>query len=167
MENLFENHYERTPAVMKELYRYICFRRPVTLTIYIVFGVIAVASIIKSLISGEFQLAGCVGLVVWTLMNFVMYRNSVSNAIMRDKAKFGPEPLKVCTVVTEEGVQCTYGEKTVDPIALTEIKKVWQTKSLIMLYTNTRLVMIFHKDNFTVGTREEFLEYLREQGIKA
>ena len=163
---LFENHYERTPEVIKELFRAIYFKRPLTLAVYLVLGAIAVVNIIDAIASGVFQFGGWVYIVIFALMQLVMYNNSVKNAIAKDREKFGAQALKVRTVVTDEGIQCTYGEKTVDPIPVTEIKKVFTTKSLILLHTKARLLMIFHKDNFTVGTREAFLNYLRENGLK-
>ena len=166
MEKRFENHYERTPEVMKELFRAIYFKRPVTLVIYLVLGAIAVVNIINAIASGVFQFGGCVYIVIFALMQLVMYNNSVKNAIARDREKFGGEVLKVHTVVTDEGIQCTYGEKTVDPIPVSEIKKVFITKNLILLHTKARLLLIFHKNNFTVGTQEEFLKYLCKQGLK-
>lgn len=166
MEKRFENHYERTPAVIKELFCAIYFKRIGTLIIYLVLGAVAVVSVVKGIRYGQFQISGCAGIIVFALMQLVMYNNSVKNAIARDRVKFGNEPLKVHTVVSDEGIQCTYGEKTVDPIPVSEIKKVFTTKNLIMLHTKSRLVMIFHKDNFTVGTQDEFLDYLRENGLK-
>ena len=163
---LFENHYERTSEVIKELFRAIFYKRVVTWIIYLVLGVIAVVSVVDGFRTGHFRIGGSAGIVVFALMQLVMYNNSVKNAIARDRVRFGNDPLKVHTVVTDEGIQCTYGEKTVDPIPVTEIKKVFTTKNLIMLHTKSRLVMIFHRDNFTVGTQEEFLNYLRENGLK-
>ena len=166
MDILFENAYERTPAVMKELYRLIYFKRPVNLMIYVVLGGIAVANIITAVVGGEYSFSGSAYILIFALMQFVMYKNSVSTAISRDKEKFGPEPLKVRTVVTEEEIQCTYGEKTVDPIPLTDIKKVWQTKNLILLHTKARLMIIIDRKGFAVGSQDGFLEYLRSNGLK-
>lgn len=166
MEIRFENNYERTPAVMKELFRMIYFRRPVNLIIYLILGAVAVVNVIDGITSGEFRLGGCVYILLFLIMQLVMYNNSVKNAISRDRIKFGEEVLEVHTVVTDEGIRCTYGEKTVEPIPVSQIKKVMVTKNLILLHTKARLLLIFHKDNFTVGTQEEFLQYLRENGLK-
>jgi len=166
MDILFENHYERTPAVMKELYRMIYFKRPVNLGIYVVLGGIAVANIITAFISGEYSFIGCLYILLFVVMQMVMYNNSVKNAISRDKEQFGEETLKVHTEVTQEGIRCTYGEKRAKVIELSNIKKVYLTKNLILLHTKARLLLIFDKHNFTVGTQEEFLKYLREHGLK-
>ena len=163
---LFENHYERTSEVMKELFGAIYFKRPLTVIIYLALGVIAAISVAEMIGSGVFHLGGWVYLVIFALMQLVMYNNSVKNAIAKDREKFGGDVLKVHTAVTEEGIQCTYGEKTVDPIPMSQIKKVYKTKNLILLHTDGRLLMIFHKSNFTVGTEEEFVQHLREQGLK-
>ena len=65
MDILFENHYERTPAVMKELYRMIYFKRPVNLVIYVVLGGIAVANIITAFFSREYSFTGCLVDEAW------------------------------------------------------------------------------------------------------
>lgn len=167
MDILFENHYERTPAVIKELYRMIYFRRPINLLIYVVLGGIAVANIITAFASGEYSFTGCVYILIFLIMQLVMYNNSVKNAINRDRQRFGEEVLKVHTLVTEEGIQCTFGEKIAEPVAVSEIKRVYITKNLILLHTKARVMLIFHKANFTEGTAEEFLKYLRSKGINA
>jgi len=167
MEKCFENHYERTPAVMKELFRMIYFKRPVNLIIYVVLGGIAVANIITAVTSAQYSFTGCAYILIFLIMQLVMYNNSVKNAINRDRQKFGEDVLKVSTVVTDEGIRCTYGDKSAEPIPVSEIKKVMITKNLILLHTKARLLLIFDKNNFTVGTQEEFLKYLRENGLKA
>ena len=166
MDILFENSYERSKEVIKELYRKIYFRRPLNLVIYVVLGCIAVLNIVKALYGMNFSFGGCVYVILFFLMQLVMCRNSVSTAMAREREKFGPETLKVRTLVTQEGIQSFYGEKTAEPIPFSQIKKVWITKNLILLHTRSRLMLIFHKNNFTVGTQEEFLKYLRENGLK-
>ena len=167
MEIRFENNYERTPAVMKEIYRFLFFKRPVNIVLYILLGGIVAWNVVSTLLSGDYRFTACVYVLIFLVMQFVMYRNAVRNAISRDKAQFGVEGLSVHTQVSEEGIRCTYGERVAKPIELCNIKKVIKTKNLILLHTNTRLLLIFRKDNFTVGTQEEFLEYLRSNGLKA
>ena len=166
METLFENQYERTPAVMKELYRMIYFRRPINLVIYVVLGGIALANVITAVIGGEYSFTGCLYILIFLIMQLVMFNNSVKNAINRDRQKFGDEVLKIRTVVTEEGIQCTFGEKTAEPVAVSEVKRVYVTKNLILLHTKARVMLIFPKTNFIVGTAEDFLKYLRSNGLK-
>ena len=167
MEILFENSYVRSKEVIKELYRKITFMRPLSWVIYLLLGGIALLNIVKALCGMDYSFGGCVYIIIFVFMQFVMCGNSVSTAVARDREKFGPEALTVRTQVTQEGIQAFYGEKTADPIPVSQIKKVWTTKNLIVLHTKSRLVLIFDKNNFTVGTREEFLKYLRENGIKA
>ena len=166
METQFENNYERTPAVMKEIYRFLFFKRPVNIVLYSILGAIVLWNVISTLIAGEYRFTACVYVLIFLLMQFVMYRNAVRNAIARDRAQFGTEGLPVHTQVSEEGIRCTYGERVAKPIELCNIRKVIKTKNLILLHTQTRLLLIFDKNNFTVGTQEEFLEYLRSNGLK-
>lgn len=166
MDILFENSYVRSKEVIRELYRKITFKRPLIWVIYFVLGGIALLNIVKALCGMSFSLGGCVYVIIFFFMQLVMCSNSVSTAVARDRERFGPEALTVRTQVTEEGIQAFYGEKTADPIPVSQIKKAWVTKNLIVLHTTSRLVLIFDRNHFTVGTQEEFLNYLRENGLK-
>ena len=66
---LFENHYERTSEVMKELFGAIYFKRPLTVIIYLALGVIAAISVAEMIGSGVFHLGGWVYLVIFALMD--------------------------------------------------------------------------------------------------
>lgn len=166
MSILFENDYERTPEVTKEIYRHLCFKRPVHIAVYVILGVIATLNLIAALWFWEYHIAPIVYGLLIVLMQFLIYRRNVRIAIARDREQHSEEPPKVHTVVTEEGIRCIYGENKANPIALSSIKKVYKTKNLIVLLTKAQLLLIFDKYNFTVGTQDEFLKYLRENGLK-
>ena len=167
MEVLFENNHERTPEVTKEIYRFTCFKRPVHIVIYIILGIVALWNIVAAFWFWDFTFTPIAYAFLFLLIQFIIYQRSVSVAIARDREQYGPEPLRVNTVVTEEGIQCTYGENKANTIALSNIKKVYKTKNLIMLLTKARLLLVYDKNKFTVGTTDEFLQYLRSKGLKA
>jgi hypothetical protein len=47
-----------------------------------------------------------------------------------------------------------------------KIKGAVQTKNLILLRTKANMIWIFRKDSFSVGSKEEFISFLKNKGIK-
>ena len=166
MDTLFENDYERTPEITGEIYRYLCFKRPVHIVSYAVLGALVIWNIVAAICFWEFAIPPVTYVCLFMLIQIFRYGRSVSIARGRDRELYGSEQIKVRMVVTEEGIGCIYNEKEVKPIALSNIKKVYKTKNLIVLITNAQLLLVFHRNKFTVGSQENFLEYLRENGIK-
>lgn len=163
MENLFENHYTRTPELLKELYLHLYFRRPFSIALYGFFAVMAVAILI---FDRGFIFNHLLYFAIVLAMQFFLYRKAVKMSVQRDKSKFDTNELLVQTHVTEDELHCQYGEDTTRTVALTDVKSAWKTKHLIVLRTKVRLVIILHKDNFTVGDYQDFLTHLRGHGIR-
>lgn len=66
MEPMFENSYVRTRKIHKEFYRYFCFRQPLMIAVYIVFGVSLAANLV-SFFCGQGSVAAGVSLFPWCL----------------------------------------------------------------------------------------------------
>lgn len=166
MDILFENHYERTPEMTKEIYRFLCYKRPAHIVIYVIMGIVFLWDIVATILGRDFPLVLTVYFVLLLVIQFVLYARAVNTAISRDREQHGSESVKVCMEVTEQGVRCVYTEIAGKPVALSNIKKIFTTKKYIVLHTKANLMYVFCKDNFTIGTQEGFLKYLREQGLK-
>lgn len=162
MEVLFENHYTRTPEILRELYQHLYFKRPVSIAIYVAFAL----AIIAAVIFGGIFVNSLIYFVIILVMQFFLYRKAVKMSIKRDESKFDTAQLYVQTRMSEEELHCRYGESTTRTVSVADIKGGWQTKNLIVLRTNIKLVIIIHKRNFTVGDCEGFVEFLRGKGIK-
>ena len=167
MDIMFENDHERTPETIKEIYRHCCFKRPVHIVIYAVLGAVALWNIVAAFWFWEFIFDPLVCGVFFLLIQFIIYKRNVRIIIDRDREQHGSASVKVQMEVTEEGIRGVYGENKANPIPLSSIKRVYKTKNLIVLLTKARLMLIFDRRKFTVGTQEEFLEYLRSNGLKA
>ena len=75
----------------------------------------------------------------------------------------------VRTEVTDTYMQQIIDNSTsgaVNKMELSSIKKVVQTKNLILVFTKARLVWILRKDTFGDRSKEEFLAFLRGKGLK-
>lgn len=164
MEYRFENHYTRTPELLKELYAHLYFLRPVSIVVYCILTVLAVVNLIFNPANIFMNL---VYFALILLMEFFLFRKAVKLAVERDASRFGENQLQVQTRVTEDEFHCQYGESTTRTVALDDIKGIWQTKNLIVVRTKIKLVILVHKENFTVGDPEAFLAFLRSKGIKA
>ena len=71
--------------------------------------------------------------------------------------------LHSCYGINEKGNFTIGGADTVE---FNKIKNAIQTKNYILLRSKANLIYIFCKDTFTVGTKEEFVSFLRAKGIK-
>lgn len=77
------------------------------------------------------------------------------------------KPAKTFTIVTEDVIDTyrdSYEAKT--SIGIPNIKQVVETRNYYFLITSARLSVVFKKDGFTKGTREEFEVFLQEKGMK-
>ncbi len=86
--------------------------------------------------------------------------------VSRDNEVNGGNSIHVDTIVTNEFIQNTSSTGSVNRIPYSKIKKVIQTKNLILLRSEANLVYIFCKDTFSKGTPDEFLTFLSKKGLK-
>ena len=85
--------------------------------------------------------------------------------IKRDNEVYGKE-IKVETIVTDSFIQITASTEAVSQIEYHKFKGAFQTKNLVVLRSKARLLYIFDKNTFEVGTVEEFISFLKTKGIK-
>jgi len=93
MDILFENNHERTPEIIKEVYGFSCFKRPINIAIYIIFGIGIVANIILQFLYWSFSFSPFAYILLFLLIQFIVYKRNVSTAIARDREQHGEEPL--------------------------------------------------------------------------
>lgn len=165
-EVLFENRYERTADLAKELYRYYFFKRPrfVVLDIFLALGLLA--NILVGIFEKSFQYEILIVLLVYYLFRFYMYRKTVNALLKRDHETYAGKPAGVHMLVMAETMQCTTSSGAVTEIAYSKFKNAIQTKNLISLRSEANLLYIFRKDSFTKGTPEAFISFLQAKGIK-
>ena len=90
---------------------------------------------------------------------------TVKTTLKRDIELFG-KPLSGVTKVTCDSIitEAEFAGNT--ETGLDKIKCAHQTKNLILVRTKARLIFIFRKDGFSIGTKEDFVAFLKNKGIK-
>ena len=100
-------------------------------------------------------------LIVFQLFRYFI---SVDTAVKRDK-EISDNGIECEVVVTNDFVQNTTSTGSLVKYEFVKIKEAVQTKNLIVLFTKTNLMVIFRKDSFEIGTKEELVSFLKAKGI--
>ena len=167
MEKLFVNCYEKDRAVMKEFYRYFFFLRPLNVVAYVLLGIAFVFALVLLILGIGVQVAVfTLGFVpFWVGLRVVSYVSTVNAAVKRNQELFG-ETVNAELYVTEEGIEDMAPTGALTKMDYSVFKQAYRTKNLLLLRTKTKLVMIFRRDSFTVGTEADFVQFLQGKGIQ-
>lgn len=167
MDILFENCYTRTKELAKEIYKYLCFKRPMYLILDIIIGLLFLANLIIVIFEKtDIDVVAFVLPVLFFALHIYTYSSHVKAMIKRDNEINHDKPIFVETVVTENFIRNSASTGSVNEIEFSKIGRAVQTKNLILLRSKANLIYIFRKDTFTKGTHEDFIIFLRSKGIK-
>ena len=165
MNILFENSYIRNKDLAKEMYGYIFFRRNYLFVAYIVLLISFIINLILLITTGSTNWFVFIFVPFFLLLRLFTYLQSIKLMLKRDNEVCGG-PFEVKTIVTEEFIQYTSSSGSVNKLEYSKIKKCNQSKNLILLQSDAKLIYVFKKDGFSVGNCYEFLDFLRNKGIK-
>ena len=166
MEILFENSYVRNKKLAKELYWYIYYQRPVHIVINIIMILCFFAQILLLIWKPYLSNIGyLMFIMLYFLLCFLRYIANVKAMIKRDKEIHGSE-ISVTAIVTDEYIQWTASNGSVNKLEYPNIKYAKKTKKLILLRSKAGLIYIFSRDSFSIGTEDAFLLFLKDKGIK-
>lgn len=165
MEVLFENGYVRNKQLAKEIYRYFYFQRVWLIISYILLLLSFIANILSLIFEGTYSLFILIFVPLLFFLRFYSYFRNVKMMVKRDREIHGKE-ITVETVVTSEYIQNTVSTGSVNKLEIGKIKKAVQTKNLILLLSEANLFYIFPKDKFTKGNAEDFIKFLKDNGVK-
>jgi hypothetical protein len=174
MENkeiLFENSHVRDKATVKEMYSYEFFkkRKQIVLFALLAFFVILYVGVII----WEYVYFGIWSMNYWIIalyllipiLEVLMYIVSVKTTLKRDIEMFGKE-LEAKFKVTSDSIICESMTGSVTETGFDKIKSAAQTKNLIVLRSKANLLFVFRKDGFSIGTKEDFVAFLKSKGIR-
>ena len=164
MDILFKNKYIRTKDVVKEFYAYTYFQRKWAVVLYVMIAISFCINVICALFGEPYNISIIVSAPVFFAFLFFVYYYQVNTMIKRDNEISGKE-IEVETVVTNDFIRCTSSTGANYPVGFDKIKTVIQTKNFILLKTKANLVYSFRKDSFEIGTKEEFLCFLKDKGV--
>lgn len=165
MEPLFENVYVRDEAVMKEYLRRMLLLGPSAIFAYVLVGYMLVNLIVLWVWIGYFAFPYLIASAFILLLHLFIYRRTLKLTMDREKEVNGGEPLELHTTVMENSIACRT-KIDAPEVAYSSIKKVIQTKNLIIVVTKAKLAFIMSKDGFTRGTPEALLQFFRDKGLK-
>lgn len=167
MDVLFKNTHTRTKGVVKEMFGYWLFGRRLMIALFALWGVIFVANILPVFFFENYEASIYIVIFVPTYMIFywILYAMQVKITLKRDVEIYG-QPVDIETSVTDECIHLEASSGSVNKIEFHSIKYAAHTKNLILLITKAKHIVVFGKDSFSIGTKDEFVAFLKDKGIK-
>lgn len=165
MEPLFVNVSVRDEAMMKEYLRKTILLRPFVLFVYALAAYLLLDSLFFWIFYEYFSAKSLFFGVFLPLMYYFIYRRSLKLTLERDLEANGGEPVTIEVSVAESSF-FVRAKADAPEIAFSSVKKVTQTKNLIIVITKAKQAIILKKDGFTKGTAPELLQFLRDKGLK-
>lgn len=95
----------------------------------------------------------------------ISYRKNVKATVERDRERCnGKEPYNELFVFDDRIELDILGNN--QTLYFIDAKQVRLTKNYIFVYSKANYIYSFKKDSFTLGSAEEFIDFLRSNGIK-
>ena len=163
MEILFENRFVRTKEILREFYRYAYFKNPTILIADI--ALLALLAVSLLLWGTHLPLAVVIVVPVVAAAQYWTYTRAVNAVMKRDDELTAGGKLEVTAAATEEKLVNTDSTGASMELPYDKVKKIAQTKSLILLRSQANFWYILPKNTFTKGTAEEFLAFLKSKGL--
>lgn len=166
MNILFENRYTRDEEWMKEALSHLHFSHPRAIVGYVLGALFLLVGIIAWLWYGIFPFYSLVFNVVFWISKYSMFRKALRTSIAQDLENNQGQPISIQIDVFSDSVRIARIGANFVSIPLSSVKKVAQTPNLILLYTKAKQILFFHRYGFIQGTAQEFIQFLKTQGIK-
>lgn len=161
-EPLFKNSFVIDKQMYKELYRNL-FKTPVFLVVYVVEAIQILASFSVSVRSGMTTL---LAIISFGLLCVFVYLLNIKANLKRDKERANGQTLVSNLFVYDNRIELEMlGNK--DILYFQNIKHASKSKNYIFVQTQANIVYTFKKDSFTLGSSDEFVDFLKSKGIKA
>ena len=165
MEILFENKYTRDKEWAKDIYSYICFRRPIIIVFDIIFALYILIGIYNLITLNIVNWSFIFIPVIWCVYISFLYIRNVNTVINRDLEMHG-KAIDVTVTVAEDMIKQSQSNSSEFQLNYSDIKKVVQTKKYIYLFSKTNLIYSFKRDSFSIGVADEFILFLKDKGMK-
>ena len=167
MDNLlFVNEYNRTKDTLKENYKYWYFRRPLAVALYaiVVFNLLMHMYFLLNeyYVDPINPFLSIIIAIIFASLYFIQLNGTVK----KDSQLCHGSEMKVCVSVTDDRLYP--GETDRDfYLDIFNVRYAFETKNYITLVMkSTRMMLILHKDGFTIGDLDGFRAFLKEKKIK-
>ena len=165
MEILFKNTIVRNKEMAKEIYRFYYFKRKILVLCYVLLAISFLANLASAIMNQPYSIVVFVIVPLFVALQFFCYFSQVNAVIKRDLEAHGKE-IEVETVVTQDYIEYTTSTGSVSRVEYDKFKTAIITKNLILLHSKANMIYMFRKDAFEIGTKEEFISFLKSKGIK-
>ena len=162
-EPIFKNVFVRDEETLREFYKHNYFASPLFRIIYIGYAVLLLMSLLvyDLTLFASYLFLG----LIFALILFFKYSQNLKITVARDKELASGRDMVTEIFVFDDKIEHTALGNS-QALGFESIKRVQQSKNYIYVISNAKLVYIFKKDSFTLGTPEEFIEFLKSKGIK-
>ena len=168
METKIESTYVRDEKFAKEFFSYHSYKRPSGIIITVGCILAIVSGIINVFAYKEYLaiIAIVLGIYLFVL-RVVRVKKSIKISLERDKESNHGNFVSVQNLVTENAiiVKSSTNESGTE-FEMSCIEKAYRSKNYIYLITKAKLAIVFDINNFSKGTPEELVEFIRQKGIK-
>lgn len=171
MTVLFKNEYVSSLSdikPMKERYFYFLFHSPVRITIYTLFIIVTVLGVIRFVTTGELgrgTIAGAAYLLLLVIYEVYSYRRGMKMWAKQRIETYGEQDISMTYEITEDALIGVSSIGQDIKIPLNSFVKLRQSKNLIFLLTEAKVLYTLHKDSFTVGSTEELILFMQNKGL--
>jgi hypothetical protein len=101
------------------------------------------------------------------ILRVIRVKKSIKISIERDKESNHGSFVTVQNLVTENSIVVkSSSNETGTEYEMSCIEKAYRSKNYIYLITKAKLAIVFDVNNFSKGTPEELVEFIRQKGIK-
>lgn len=173
MNPLFEVRYVQDKALLQSFYRRIILRSPIAIFSY-VFSAICLINIGKVLLAIQFvEVSGWQTSIAYYLViiaillgiQWFTYHQRVK-MVLNQELELNQGMLMQRRIVVTESSITVHIQDNPQELSFASFRKVYETKTLILLITKAKQACIFPKASFILGTPEEFLTFLRSKGFQ-
>ena len=174
-EKLFEYQNEENEDYLIECRRFAYFRMPSSVVRIAILCAIVILFIVRSVILTLLEAPSRIvswivtaALAVFYVIYFIYrYKRSVILTRRRIDELTGGVPNVENSYVTDTHIyvheSATNAEITLE---ISSLARVYETDTLIIVKTGSKLVIFFSKSGFTKGTPEDFVAFLKSKGVK-
>ncbi len=168
METKIEAGYVRDEKFAKEFFYYYSYKTPSG----IIITVICILAIVSGLINAfAYHVSLAIISIVLGIYLFVLrvirVKKNIKIYLERDKESNQGNIVLVQNLVTENSIVVKSSlNKSGTDFEFSCIAKVCRSKNYIYLITKAKLVIAFDVNNFSKGTPEELIAFIRNKGIK-
>ena len=162
---MFENKYTRDKEWAKDIYGYICIKRPIMFVFYVLFAIYLIKGILDLIIIHRAELFCFIVPLAWCVVIAFSYKRNVKLALRRDM-ELHSKPIDVTVTVTDDMMIHSQSTGAEYNLRYSDIKKAVQTKKYIYVWSKANMLYSLKKDAFTYGSADDFVKFLRSKGIK-